>query len=64
MKVFATAQVQGAYKVEEVQVYANSDNVPRVCAPGWKPMKWNKGDFASACRKIASHPGFIKFVEN
>lgn len=59
---FVTAQVQGAYKVEDVRVYANSDGVPRFHAPSWRPMKFSKGDFAAACRKVASHPQFVAFV--
>lgn len=42
---FVTAQVRGAYKVEDVRVYANSDGMPRFHAQGWRPMKFPKGDF-------------------
>lgn len=62
MKTFATAQVQGAYKAEEVRIYSNSDNVPRFVAPGWRPMSFPKGDFAAACRKVSMHPQFVAFI--
>lgn len=63
-KPFATAEIAGSYGPEFVPVYANSDSVPRFSAPGWHGMKFEKGRFDMACRKVANHPGFVRFVES
>jgi hypothetical protein len=61
MKILATAEVHGSYGKELVWVYAQN-GVVRFLAPSWRPMKF--ADACMACRKLSSHPRFVRFLES
>lgn len=61
METVATAEVKGSYGMERVAVTTQRGKIS-FYAPGWRPMRFE--DVAAACRKVASHPGFVRFVES
>lgn len=62
MKTIATAEIQGAYGIERVAIYTNEGKVYRFQAPSWRAMKTD--DPIAACRKVASHLKFIRFMSD
>lgn len=62
MKVIATALVQGTYGLEQVIVYQQGRGLTRFYAPMWRRMSFCCP--IMACRKLASHPKFIRFMES
>lgn len=62
MRTIATAEINGTYGPEHVRVYTNTGRDFRFVAPGWRPM--NADSAMTACRKVASHPRFVRFMES